>query len=292
MEHHRVSDRIWFNGQVIPMSEAHVSVEDRGFQFADGVYEVMRIYNGRCFALKAHMKRLRISADAIRLDLSYSLDELSQAIERFVADEGLADGMVYFQATRGCTARNHVYPAPGSCAPTVLFYTRALASLPAVGQGDGVKLQTVPDERWNKCWIKSIALLANVMAKNDAIAAGADEAVFVNGGKVTECSTMNLFAVIGGKLFTHPADGKILAGITRAVLIDLAPTIGIEVIERPLTVDEARHADELFVTGTTREIMWVSHWNGEPVRPGHCGPVTQRLHAALRDEVIRQTSRR
>lgn len=286
-----MTDRIWFNGNIIPMSEARIGVEDRGYQFADGVYEVMRIYNGRCFALDAHLRRLRTSADAIGLALSYSLDELSRSVEHFVAEEALPDGMVYLQATRGCAPRNHVYPPASACRPTVLFYARSLPPLPPIGQGEAAKLQTVPDERWKKCWIKSIALLANVMAKNDAIAAGADEAVFVNDGMATECSTTNLFAVIGGKLHTHPADAKILAGITRAAVIDGAKAIGVEVIERPFTPAQAQNADELFITGTTREIMWVSHWNGQAVRPGgrSGGALTNRLHEALRREIARQT---
>src|SRR5262249_50623224 len=150
-------------------------------------------------------------------------------------------------------------------------------------------LLAVADERWKRCWIKSIALLPNVLAKNAAAAAGADEAVFIDEGTVTECASSNFFAVRGSTLLTHPVGPKVLPGITRMVLLDLARKIGISVIERPISESEAMTADELFITSTTREVSWVSRWKDQPVAPGHCGNVTLQLHQALQELIRRQT---
>jgi D-alanine transaminase len=193
--------------------------------------------------------------------------------------------MVYLQVTRGVAPRNHINPP--KLTPVVLFYTRPLPPPPAPGTGEGVKLHTVQDERWRRCWIKSIALLPNVLAKNEAVEAGADEAVFVEDGVISECSASNFFAVIGGKVVTHPVGPKVLPGITRLVLMQLAKELGIEFVERPVREEEARRADELFITSTTRELNWVSHWDKQPVAGGRCGPITRRLHEAYAQRVLR-----
>jgi len=143
----------------------------------------------------------------------------------------------------------------------------------------------VADERWKRCWIKSIALLANVLAKNVAVASGADEAVFVEDGMVSECSASNFFIVQAGKVVTHPVGPKVLPGITRLVLLDLAKGLDIPVVERPISEAEALAADELFITSTTREISWVDQWNGKRVGKGKCGPITLKLHKALQDKI-------
>ena len=279
---------IWFNGEIMPMSEAHVGVEDRGFQFADGVYEVMHVYNGRVFALKEHFQRLDNSAKGIELDFctkSYGKGGLAGEIDRLIAKSGVKEGMVYLQVTRGVAARDHVFP---KCPPTVLFYVRELSVEDEAGKTPGIKLLEVEDERWKRCWIKSIALLPNVLAKNKALAAGADEAVFVDNGIVTECSTRNIFGVIGGKLVTHPAGAKVLPGVTRQVVIGLAKDLGIGVEERGWTVQEALSAEEVFVTGTIREVLWVAWWNKKRIA-SKCGGVAMKLHRALREKVRRET---
>jgi D-alanine transaminase len=145
----------------------------------------------------------------------------------------------------------------------------------------------VPDDRWKRCWIKTISLLPNVLAKNAAVAAGADEAVFIDAGFVTECSSSNLFAVIGGKLVTAPIGSKVLPGITRMVLLDIAHELEIEVDERAIGEDEAAWASELFITSTLKEIAWVSRWNDIYIGKGRCGPVTAKLHRAFRERILR-----
>lgn len=271
----------------MPLADARVGVEDRGFQFADGVYEVIRLYDGRPFTLREHLERLEKSAAEILMPLPLSRDALATEIRRFLPRTNVHDGMVYLQATRGCAARNHIFPK--HCKPNLLFYVRHLAPLDAPGEGEGAVLATVQDERWKKCWIKSIALLANVLAKNQAVAAGADEAVFVEDGVVSECSASNLFVVRGEKVITHPVGSKVLPGITRMVLQQIAKQIAVEWVERPVRVEEAITADEVFITSTTREISWVGKWDGKAVGGGKCGPVTLRLHQALRERILRET---
>ena len=281
-----MTEWIWLNGEILPLDEARVGVEDRGFQFADGVYEVIRLYNGRPFTLKEHLERLERSAGSISIPLPLSPAALTHEIERLLEKVGPKDGMIYLQLTRGQSPRNHVFP---NCKPTLLFYARPLPPPTPPGQAPGAKLHSVVDERWKRCWIKSIALLPNVLAKNAAIAAGADEAVFVDDGIVTECSASNIFAVIGKQLITHPVGPKVLPGITRLVLLNLAAGLGLDVVERPLREADSVKADELFITSTTRELSWVSHWNNQPVAPGQCGPTAFRLHQAYQEKVARDT---
>ena len=282
------TDSIWLNGKILPFADARLGIEDRGFQFADGVYEVVRIYNGKPFTLDLHLQRLWNSAVDIQLTPPMTTDALASQITTFISHTGLRDGMVYLQLTRGVAPRNHIFPE--ACEPTLLFYTRPLPPPPLPGEGEGVKLLAVPDERWKRCWIKSIALLPNVLAKNAAVAAGTDEAAFVDAGFVTECSASNLFAVIHDKLVTHPVGTKVLPGITRKVLLEIAEELGIEVDERAIREDEAPRADEMFITSTTREIAWVSRWNDIYIGQGRCGEVTIRLHRALQDRVRRETA--
>jgi len=282
-----MDELIWINGEIIPLADARVGVEDRGFQFADGVYEVIRIYNGKPFTLDLHLQRLQKSASGIQLSLPIDLPALSDEIRNFISKSSVREGMIYLQLTRGNSPRLHAFP---NCKPTLLFYARVLSPVDKPGTGEGVKLITVPDERWKRCWIKSIALLPNILAKNQALAAQADEAVFIENGVVTECSASNVFAVIGGRIVTHPVGSKVLPGITRAVLSELAPTIGLAIDERAIREEEVQHADELFITSTTREISWAAVLNGRQIGNGRCGPMTFKLHSALRDMIDRQTA--
>jgi D-alanine transaminase len=279
---------IWINGEIMPLSDARIGVEDRGFQFADGVYEVIRLYGGVPFTLSEHLARLGRSAAAINIDVPLTVAELSIEIRKLIARAGVVDGMVYLQLTRGCAPRNHVIPAEP--APTLLFYARPLPPVLAPGLGEGMELLSVPDDRWKRCWIKAIALLPNTLAKSLAVSQGYDEAVFVDDGIVNECSASNLFAVIDGGLVTHPVGPKVLPGITRAVLLRCAAATGIAVEERPMREREAMDAAELFITSTTREVSWVSRWNQRSVGSSRPGPVTIALHRALQEHVLAETS--
>ena len=283
-----MSQLIWFNGETIPFAEARVAVEDRGYQFADGVYEVIRFYNGKPFTLAEHMSRLQRSADGIKLSLPMEAAAIGEEIRKFIPKTGIREGSVYLQLTRGVADRNHKFPTPQT--HTLLFYARPLPPVNEPGEGEGIKLLATEDERWKRCWIKCIALTANVLAKNEAIARGFDEPAFVDRDVVTEGATCNIFGVLGGKLITHPVGARVLPGISRLVVLELAAKLNISVEERPLREEEARRADELFITSTTREIAWVARWNDRYIGQGKCGPTTIKLHRAFRQRVREETA--
>ncbi len=280
---------VWINGEIMPLADARIGVEDRGFQFGDGVYEVIRLYDGRPFALGDHLRRLWNSAVDIQLTPPLTPNLLAAEVGKLLARSDVGDAQLYMQLTRGVAPRDHVFPE--TVEPTLLFYLQPTRTAAKPGEGPGVQLLPVADDRWKRCWIKSLMLLPNVLAKNAAVAAGFDEAVFVDAGFVTEGSASNLFAVVGGKLVTPPVGSKVLPGITRAIVIDLAAELGIEVDERAIREDEAPRADELFVTSTTREVAWVSRWNDIYIGCGRCGRVTAALHRALRDRIRANTAR-
>jgi D-alanine transaminase len=272
----------WINGRITPLAEASVSIEDRGYQFADGVYEVIRFYAGRPFELAAHLDRLERSCAGIDMSLPLTRDALAREITNFATTTNLTDATTYLQVTRGTAPRNHLYVGL-DLAANLLFYPRPIAPTKPADESPGVRLLSVPDERWRRCWIKALVLLPNVLAKNAAARAGADEAVFVDEhGVVSECSTSNLFAVVAGRIVTHPAGPNVLPGITRLVVLRCAADLGIAVDERPMSQGEAIAADELFITSTTREVAWVENWNKRRVGSGRSGPVTARLHHAFR----------
>jgi D-alanine transaminase len=285
-----MKDLIWLNGQTMSMADAHIGVEDRGFQFADGVYEVIRFYNGKLFTLAEHMERLARSCEGVRIPLPMPIEQIADEIAAFVPKTGIREGMIYLQLTRGVSPRNHRIPPAPYAGSTLLFHAKPLPKNAEPGEGEGTRLLAVADERWKRCWIKSIALIANVLAKSEAMDQGYDEAAFVERDLVSECSTSNLFAVIGQKLITHPQGAKILPGITRLVVLDCAVTLKIPVEERPLREEEVRRADELFITSTTREIAWVARWNDRYIGQGKCGSITTKLHRAFRERVRAETS--
>jgi D-alanine transaminase len=279
----------WLNGQVLPLADAKISVEDRGFQFADGVYEAVRLYNGKPFELDLHLQRLERSCGGIRLSLPMQIETLKTEILKLIAHSNVGDGLVYLQITRGPSVRNHLFPATAK--PTVLFYVRALAPLAELEMTRPYTLLSVPDERWQKCWIKSIALLENILARNAAAAAGADEAIFVDNGNVTEGSSSNLFMVNKGVLITAPLGPKILPGITRDVLLECAKTISVSVEERAMKLEEAKRCEEVFITSSTRELVPVSRWDDTKIGDGKFGPITSKLHQVYQQRVKLQTAR-
>jgi D-alanine transaminase len=212
--------------------------------------------------------------------------ELTREISRFIEKSPVREGMIYLQVTRGAAPRNHIF---ADSKPTVLFYARPLPAVPPAGTGEGLKLISQNDERWQRCWIKSIALLPNVLAKNAAVSAGCDEAVFVEKGIVTECSASNFFAVAGGKVLTHPVGPKVLPGITRLVLMDLCRQLDVPFVERAISEAECLAADEVFITSTTKEVAWVAKWNDRVIGNGACGPITRKIHAAYQKLVAERT---
>jgi D-alanine transaminase len=206
---------------------------------------------------------------------------LREEIQKLVARSGVADGLIYLQITRGEAVRNHLFPSP--LRPTILFYVRALPPISDAEMARPYTLISVPDERWQKCWIKSIALLENVLARNTAAAAGADEAIFVDSGHVTEGASSNLFLVNDGTLVTAPLGNKVLPGITRDILLDCAKEIQLPVAERAMKLEEAKKCAEVFVTSSIREVVPVRRWDDAVI--GGEGMITRKLHEAYRRRV-------
>lgn len=278
---------IYLNGEYLPLEKAMVSVEDRGFLFADGIYEVVRYYGGRPFQLQAHIQRLQRSAQGVCLPLPKAVAELPTIIARLLAENDLQDTNIYIECTRGTAhPRTHAFPAEPH--PTLLVMPQPIHNLPPEAQTRGVSSITAPDLRWQRCDIKSIMLLPNVMAKTQARERGAFEAILVRDGVVTEGSSTNIFAVFDGMLATHPANHHILNGITRQVVLQLAQDLGLFVREEPFTVERMYSAQEVFLTSTTSEVLPITQIDGRIIGNGFPGAVTMRLFQAFKKAVEKE----
>lgn len=268
---------VYLNGEYVPHAGARVSVDDRGFLFGDGVYEVVRVYAGRSFLMEDHLRRLAAGLSALRIELQDPAG-LGAAAERLLDENGLRAGesVVYIQVTRGSAPRMHAFPGP-EVPPTVYVAARPFREHPASYYEDGVSAITLPDNRWARCDIKSIALLPNVLANQQAKEAGAFEALLVRDGIVLEGSHSNVFAVADGVLVTYPASNYILPGITRRVVLKLAAEQSVPAREGLIPLEGLFEVDELFLAGTTTEVMPVVLVDGRPIGGGRPGPVTTEL---------------
>jgi D-alanine transaminase len=266
---------LYLNGEIIDERGASISVNDRGFVFADGIYEVIRVFDGQPFELDRHIDRLERSAAALRLQLDPSAEAISQIAQELLAREGAAEAQIYIQVTRGQAPRGHAIPA--GIKPTTLIAIRpALAPAPEILK-NGAGAITVPDDRWSRCDVKAIGLTANVLARSQAVDAGAYEAIFVRDGTVTDAASCNVFAVFGMTLMTAPCSNYILWGITREVTLEIAREDGIDTQELSFRAEQLREADEIFVTGTSSGIVPIVTLDGAVVGTGRVGPVTRRL---------------
>jgi D-alanine transaminase len=268
---------VHLNGAVVPLAEARISPEDRGFLFADGVYEALLAWRGRLLLWHEHERRLRGGLEALRLPFA-DTGALAGAAEELLRANDLAGGWaaVYLQVTRGAAPRGHAFPVP-PVTPTVYLSVRRHALLSADLAGSGVATVTVADTRWARCDVKSIGLLPNVLAQQRATEAGAHEAIFLRDGLAIEGSHSNLFVVRDGLLCTHPADHHILAGVTREAVLALARGAGVPVSDGIAPLAELAAVDEAFLTGTTTEVLPVVRIDGRPVGRGLPGPLTLRL---------------
>lgn len=281
---------VWLNGQWLPHDQATVSVFDRGFMLGDGVYEVIPCYNNRPFTLQEHLQRLQsgLRETAIAFDALSLQDHVAEAIDNAALPDG--DGAVYMQITRGAAPRAHRFPAQST--PTVLIY-----AFPLTMKGFRLRMATTvisEDIRWHRCDIKSISLIANVRANEDAHSQGADENIFHRNGLMTEGSHTSLFLVRDGVVYTHPETPLILPGITRRVVIDLCHELEIPVREKAVPVKELAQMDEVFLTGTTAQVLAVGTIrNGMAAcTPGdQAGPVTRRIQDAFLRRIQEQTGR-
>jgi len=268
---------VYLNGEYLPIGEAKVSVEDRGFLFADAIYESTPVYRGRAFLLERHMRRLANGLAALRID--YSLDGLTAVHERLIEDNLPSDtalGFVYVQVTRGVAPRGHAFPTPATV-PTVYAFAGMVNKPPQARWDEGFEAITVPDRRWARVDVKTTALTANVLAQQAAVEAGASDVVMVRDGMVTEGSHNNIFAVINGVVTTAPETNYILHGITREYVIELAGELGYPVEERPISVESLLAADEVFYTGTTTEVRPTVRIDGRSIGDGKPGKITRAL---------------
>jgi D-alanine transaminase len=278
-----VSNVAFINGTFVPMAEAKVSIEDRGFQFGDGVYEVIRTYNGRPFELEAHLARLDRSATALELKQPYSHDEWTRHILEGIGRAAYPESKIYVQITRGAAPRDHAYSDDAT--PTVVMTVREFHPLDRSVQAAGVEAITTEDIRWGRCDIKSVNLLANVLARQQVKRAQVFEAILVDEGLVTEGAVSNVMVVQGGTVVTAPQGPRILSGITRTVVLDLARSEGLPVQERFVSQADLYKADEVFLTGTTVEVLAVIRVDGKIIGDGRPGPIAQRLAARFTSRV-------
>jgi D-alanine transaminase len=274
------------NGEFVDRSNAKVDIEDRGYQFGDGIYEVIRVYNGKMFTVKEHLERFFRSAESISITLGYTIEQLTEQLQELIEKNNLKLGIIYMQATRGVAPRTHAFPHE-NVAPALVAYTKELER-PAKKLDKGVKTLLVEDIRWLRCDIKSLNLLGNVLAKEKASENGCYEAIQSRGQDVTEGSSSNIFIVKNGIVFTHASDQLILKGITKDVILSLCAENGIKVEERTFTREELRGADEVFLSSTTSEVMPVIAIDEKKVNSGSPGPVTGKLQTLFEAEIIRQ----
>lgn len=275
---------ILYQQEFIPEEQVHISHQDRGYYFGDGVYEVFRVYQGQIFEKDAHMRRLARSAAEVRIRLPYEIGLLETNLEKLMVLNRLQDGMIYLQITRGVAPRVHAFPA--GLEPVLLAYCKEIRR-PIEGMRDGIQAVMLEDIRWHRCDIKSLNLLPNILAKQEAEERQAGEAIFHRNGTVTECSASNVMMVKNGEIYTHPANNWILHGVTRGFTLKLAAELGIAVHEQAASVEEFMRADEVFITNTTMEVTPVVSIDGSPVGGGQPGPVTRRLQAAFERQALK-----
>jgi D-alanine transaminase len=275
----------YVNGRYLPHAHAGVHIEDRGYQFADGVYEVCEVARGFIVDSVGHLNRLDRSLSELRIAWPVKRAVLVHIMREVIARNRVRNGMVYLQVTRGVAPRDHVFPAETTPSALVVTAKRTDPAASAKRASAGIKVITVPENRWERVDIKSVGLLPNVLARQQAKEAGAQEAWFVDAeGKVTEGAATNAWIVSkDGDLITRPADTGILRGITRTTLMDVAKKLGLKVVERGFSVEEAKSAREAFMTAATTVIMPIVAIDGQPVANGHPGSVALSLREAFFD---------
>ena len=276
---------VYLNGAFVPSEQAQVSAFDRGFVFADGVYEVIPAYGGRPFRLPQHLARLDNSLAGIRLTNPLSAKEWQKIFARLVEANGPGnvDQSVYLQVTRGPAPRDHAFPAKPQ--PSVFAYAQVLKYPEPAQLANGVAAITVPDIRWQRCDIKAIALLPNVLMRQQATEQGAVEAILIRDGLMTEGSASNIFVVVNNTLVTPPKGPFILPGVTRDLVLELAHAHRIACVERPVTEAELRSASEVMLSSSIKELLPITRLDGKPVGSGKPGALHARLHALYQDYI-------
>lgn len=272
---------VYLNGEFLPRSEAKLSVDDRGFVFGDGIYEVTRAVNGALFESARHMRRMVRGLKELRLTPSETTQRIEEISLRLLKENAADDGeaIVYLQITRGAAPRTHHFPPAGT--PCTVFMSAKRIVVPHKERESGIACVTYPDIRWARSDIKTVNLLPAVLAKQHATDQGVFEALFVREGVVTEGSHTNCFAVIDGELRTYPASNYILGGVTRDVVLQIARELDIPTREVPFHQHDIAHCEEFFLTGTTTDVMPVVSVDGTTIGSGTPGPITLSLYRAL-----------
>jgi D-alanine transaminase len=269
----------WLNGELKPLAEASVSPLDRGFLFADGIYEVIPVHRGRPFRLREHLDRLDRSLEAIRLENPHSHEEWAEILERVMVAAGGTEMLLYLQVTRGAEhGRNHLFPA--SVAPTVFAFASPFPVPTERVLESGLAAVALPDIRWSRCDVKSVALLANVLLRQEAADRGADEALLIRDGLLLEGSSSSVFLCTNGVLVTPPDDHRILAGTSRDAVIELARgwrTVSVQEI----AASEIAGCDELWIASAGRGVLPVTSVDGLPVGSGRPGPLWSEMYERL-----------
>ncbi|TDM04575.1 D-amino-acid transaminase [Macrococcus carouselicus] len=269
---------IYFNGEYVE-DQITISPDDRGYQFGDGIYEVIRVYNGKLFTAKEHFERLLRSAEEIKIELKLTVADYIAICERLVKENQVETGNIYVQVTRGNAVRNHIFPE--SSEPVTFIYSYG-SERPVQGMREGIKVITADDIRWLRCDIKSLNLLGNVLNKQKAHEAGAAEAIQIRDGIVTEGASSNAYIVKDGAIYTHPTDNLILNGITRQVIKQCAEENHIPFVEKTFGMDELLAADEVLMSSVSIEVTPVIQIDD---RTFNVGPVTRQLQAAFEEKI-------
>ena len=270
-------NQVYLNGEFLPAEQAKVSVFDRGFLLGDGIYEVIPVYNGHGFLLEGHLARLQNSLDGIQLANPHNDQKWSEIIAELIAKNGGGDQSLYLQLTRGVAPRDHVFP--DNVEPTIFLMSTPLKPVPSEWKQQGIKAITVEDIRWQNCDIKAISLLPNSLLKQRAKEAGAQEALLIKDDYLTEGAASNAYAIINGTIYTAPKDEKVLPGITRDFVLELAREHGMMVMELPVSLERLQQADEVWVSSSTKEVLAVTELDGQPVGDGMPGPIWKQIDA-------------
>ena len=276
---------ILWNKEIVKDEEIVISKEDRGYQFGDGIYEVIRVYEGSMFTAKEHIDRLYESADKIKLVIPHTKDVFHKLMYDLIEINELDTGYVYVQITRGTSIRQHHFPNIGVEA-VITGYT-VVMNRPVSLMTNGVAVKTVEDIRWLRCDIKSLNLLGNVLAKQEAREAGCFEALLHRGDVITEGSSSNMYGIKDGVLYTHPATNLILNGITRRVIFSCCEEIGLPIVETPMSMEKLFDYDEFFLSSTTSEVMPITMIDNKPIGNGLPGEWTKQFKAMFENVSMR-----
>ena len=272
-----VADPVYLNGRFLPLAEAGISPLDRGFLYGDGVYEVIPVYSRRAFRLDQHIERLQATLAGIKLANPLAVDGWKDVIAKLIEAAPWDDQSIYLQVTRGVdNKRDHAFP-PASVAPTTFAFASPLVTTPAAVRATGVAAVTVPDLRWSRCDLKVISLLANVLARQQAVEQGCAEALLMRDGCMHEGSASNIFVVRAGVLLAPPKTQLMLPGITYDVILELAALHGLPTRIDEIEETELRAADEVWMTSSTKEILAITTLDGQPVGTGRPGPLGEQM---------------